>query len=208
MIGEVALSLVLLVAAGLLVRTYGQLQKVDPGFVPDDVLTLTVSLPDYRYQDPVAQRRFFAEAIDAVAAVPGVSAAGFVNVLPFSTYNRGTRYVADGATPPEPGREPAADYRIITNRYFAALGISILEGRPFDSRDRDSTDRVAVINRTLAHRAFADASPIGRRFRIGRSTSRSPWLTVVASSAMCATRRSPACRNRSCMYPCRRRPPR
>ena len=179
MIGEVALSLVLLVAAGLLVRTYGQLQNVDPGFVPDHVLTLTVNLPEYRYQDPVAQRRFFAEAIDAVAAVPGVSAAGFVNVLPFSTYNRGTRYVADGATPPEPGREPAADYRIITDRYFAALGISILEGRPFDSRDRDSTDRVAVINRTLAHRAFADVSPIGRRLRIGRSTSRSPWLTVV-----------------------------
>ena len=179
MIGEVALSLVLLVAAGLLVRTFGQLQKVDPGFSPDRVLTLTVSLPDYRYKDPVAQRRFFAEAIDVVSAVPGVAAAGFVNVLPFSTYNRGTRYVADDANPPEPGREPAADYRIITDRYFAALGIPILEGRPFDSRDRDSTDRVAVINRTLARRAFADASPIGRRLRIGRSTSRSPWLSIV-----------------------------
>src|SRR6185369_6921334 len=96
-----------------------------------------------------------------------------------STYNRGTRYVADDATPPEPGREPAADYRIITDRYFAALGIPILEGRPFDSRDRDSTDRVAIVNRTLARRAFADASPIGRRLRIGRLTSRAPWLTVV-----------------------------
>jgi hypothetical protein len=62
------------------------------------VLTLTISLPEYRYKDPVAQRRFFAEAIDAVAAVPGVAVAGFVNVLPFSTYNRGTRYVADDAT--------------------------------------------------------------------------------------------------------------
>ena len=179
MIGEVALSLVLLVAAGLLVRTFGQLQKVNPGFSPDRVLTLTVSLPEYRYKDPVAQRRFFAEAIDAVSAVPGVDIAGFVNVLPFSTYNRGTRFVADDATPPEPGREPAADYRIITDRYFAALGIPILEGRPFDSRDRDSTDRVAIINRTLARRAFADASPIGRRLRIGRSTSRSPWLSIV-----------------------------
>ena len=179
MIGEVALSLVLLVAAGLLVRTFGQLQKVDPGFSPDRVLTLTVSLPEYRYKDPVAQRRFFAEAIDRVSAIPGVTAAGFVNVLPFSTYNRGTRYIADDGTPPELGREPAADYRIITDRYFAALGIPVLEGRPFDSRDRDATDRVAVLNRTLARRAFGDASPIGRRLRIGRSTSRSPWLTVV-----------------------------
>jgi len=179
MIGEVALSLVLLVAAGLLVRTFGQLQKVDPGFSPDRVLTLTISLPEYRYKDPVTQRRFFAEAIDAVAAVPGLAAAGFVNVLPFSTYNRSTRYIADDATPPAPGREPAADYRIITDRYFAALGIPILEGRPFDSRDRDSTDRVAIVNRTLARRAFADASPIGRRLRIGRSTSRASWLAVV-----------------------------
>ena len=109
---------------------FGQLQKVDPGFSPDWLCDVDSFSPaGLRYKDPVAQRRSFAEAIDAVSAVPGVAAAGFVNVLPFSTYNRGTRYVADDANPPEPGREPAADYRIITDRYFAALGIPILEGR-------------------------------------------------------------------------------
>jgi len=179
LVGEVALSLVLLVAAGLLVRTFGQLQRVDPGFNADRVLTLTVSLPAYRYKDGEAQRRFFVNAVDAISAVPGVVAAGFVNVLPFSTYNRGTRYITEDGGQPEPGREPATDYRIVTDRYFAALEMPLLEGRSFDSRDRDSTERVAVINRTLARRAFGDLSPIGRRIRSGRVTSRSPWLSIV-----------------------------
>jgi putative ABC transport system permease protein len=179
MIGEVALSLVLLVSAGLLVRTFSQLQKVDPGFNPDRVLTLTVTLPGYRYQNDESQRRFFLNAADAVSRVPGVQTAGFVNVLPFSTYNRGTRYIVDGEAPPEAGREPATDYRIVTDGYFAALEVPIVAGRGFDSRDRDGTDRVAIVNRTFARRAFADASPIGRRIRIGRVASTTPWLTIV-----------------------------
>ena len=178
-IAEVALSLVLLVAAGLLVRTFSRLQHVDAGFNPDRVLTLTVTIPEYRYKDADAQSRFFIDAIDAIARVPGVRTAGFVNVLPFSTYNRGTRYIVEDAVAPEPGKEPASDYRIVTDRYFAALEIPIVEGRSFDSRDRSSTQRVAIINRTLARRAFEASSPIGRRLRVGRALSRTPWLTVV-----------------------------
>ena len=179
MVAEVALSLVLLVSAGLLVRTFSELQSVNPGFNPDRVLTLTMTLPEYRYQDGAAQRRFFQNAADAVARVPGVRAAGFVNVLPFSTYNRGTRYLVDGEPPPEAGREPGADHRIVTDGYFGALGIPIVEGRGFDSRDRSGTERVAIVNRTLAGRAFHDGSPIGRRVRTGRVGEATPWLTIV-----------------------------
>jgi putative ABC transport system permease protein len=182
MVAEVALSLVLLVAAGLLVRTFAQLQKIDTGFNADRVLTMTITLPEYRYHDGESQRRFFLNAADAVARVPGVRTAGFVNVLPFSTYNRGTRYFVDGEAPPEAGREPSTDYRIVTNGYFGTLEIPIADGRAFDSRDRDGTDRVAIVNRTLARRAFAGASPIGRRIRIGRVASSTPWLTIVGVS--------------------------
>jgi len=177
-IAEVALSLVLLVSAGLLVRTFSRLQAVDTGFAADHVLTLTITLPEYRYADSPSKRRFFLDAAEAVERVPGVRSAGFVNVLPLSTYNRGTRYVVEGAAS-DAGREPVADYRVVTDAYFETLKIPILEGRRFDTRDRDGGDQVAIVNRTLARRAFGDRSPVGRRIRLGRVTSRAPWLTVV-----------------------------
>src|SRR6185295_2118532 len=95
MVGEVAVSLILLVAAGLLIRTFDRLQHVDAGFNPDRVVTMTMSLSEYRYADAPARQRFFEAALDNVTRVPGVTSAAFVNVLPCSTYNSGTRYVVD-----------------------------------------------------------------------------------------------------------------
>ncbi len=177
-VGEVAISLVLLVAACLLVRTFTGLRRVDPGFNADSVLTLTVSLPEYRYADARAQQRFFEQALDKVSAVAGVRSTAFVNVLPFSTYNRGGRYVVDGQAV-EAGREPASAYRVVTGAYFHTLEIPIVAGRAFDARDRETTQMVAIVNRALAARAFGDADPIGRRLRLGRRDSTSPWLTIV-----------------------------
>jgi putative ABC transport system permease protein len=182
MIGEVALSIVLLVSAGLLVRTFSALQKIDTGFNADRVLTMTITLPDYRYHDDESKRRFFTNAAEAIARVPGVETAGFVNVLPFSTYNRGSSYLVEGEAPPEAGREPSSDFRIVTDGYFHALGIAIAEGRAFDTRDRNETDRVAIVNRTFARRAFGEASPLGRRIRLGRVASTSPLRTIVGVS--------------------------
>ena len=177
-VGEIAISLVMLVAAGLLVRSFARLQHVDLGFNPDRVATLTVSLPDYRYPDAEAYRRFFDRALDEVRQVPGVRAAGFVNVLPFSTYNRGTRYAIDAEPPPAPGHEPATDYRVVTPGYFAALEIPVRAGRVFDSRDRRTTALVAVVNRALVRRTFGDRDPLGRRIRLGRG-DQAPWRTIV-----------------------------
>src|SRR6185295_4169516 len=98
MVGEVAISLILLVAAGLLVRTFNGLQHVDIGFNPNRVLTMMTSLPDYRYADAPAQRRFFEAALDRISRVPGVTSAAFVNTLPFSTYNDSTRYIVEEGT--------------------------------------------------------------------------------------------------------------
>lgn len=179
MVAEVAVSMVLLIAAGLLVRTFNQLQHADVGFNARGVITMMTSLPDYRYADAASRRRFYETAVDRIARVPGVAAAAFVNVLPFSTYNEGTRYVVDERALPEPGREPVTDYRVITPDYFKALEIPLTAGRTFDSRDRDTTERVAIVNRTLARQAFGSADPIGKRVRLGRRTSTGPWLTIV-----------------------------
>jgi putative ABC transport system permease protein len=176
---EVALSLALLVASGLLARTVDRLHKVPLGFSADRVLTMTMTLPDYRYADGAAQRRFFERTAEEVARVPGVRAAGFVNALPFSTYNAVTRYIVESAPVSEEGREPAADYRIVTDGYFNALQIPLVAGRAFDGRDRETTQRVAMVNRTFERRALGPLPAVGQRIRLGPLSSAAPWLTIV-----------------------------
>jgi len=179
MVGQVAMALVLLVAAGLLVRTFHRLQQVDVGFNPDHVLTMTVTLPDYRYGDAAGRRRFFTETVEAVTRVPGVRSAGFVNVLPFSTYDRGTRYLVEGAPLPERGREAETDLRVVTPGYLSAMEVPLLRGRGFDEHDREPSGRAAIVNGVFARQAFGAGDPVGRRVRLGRADSASPWLTVV-----------------------------
>jgi putative ABC transport system permease protein len=178
MVAEVAVSVVLLVGAGLLVRGVGRLRHVDPGFNPDSVLTMTISLPEYRYPDAAARRAFFTSAVLGIEQIPGVQSAGFVNVLPLSTYDGGTRYVLIGQTV-EAGREPSAAYRAVTPNYFTALQIPVGGGRAFDSRDEAASQPVAIVNRTFARQTFGDSDPIGRQLRLGRVTSTSPPRTIV-----------------------------
>jgi putative ABC transport system permease protein len=177
-VGEVAISLVLLVVAGLLVRTFDGLRRIDPGFNRESVLTLTVSLPEYRYADAQAQQRFFEQALDKLQTVAGVRSAAFVNVLPFSAYDRSGPYVVDGQAV-EAGREPFAAYRVVTGDYFRTLEIPIVAGRPFDARDRETTQPVAIVNRALVARAFGDANPIGRQVRFGRGNRTVPFRIIV-----------------------------
>ena len=176
--GEVALSMMLLVGAGLLVRSYVGLLRVDAGFVPSNVLTLAVTLPDYKYPNPVQRTQFYEQSLERIERLPGVTSAGYVNVLPFSTYDRGTRLLLEGVPLPEPGREPSVSYRVATPRYAQTLGVPIHEGRSFDRRDRAGSVPVALVNRTLAARFFGAASPLGRRVRTSRDSS-TPWLTIV-----------------------------
>lgn len=177
-VAEVAVSLVLLVSAGLLVRTFEQLRQVDPGFAPDSVLTLAVSLPEYGYGSATARRRFFESAVKNVAGVPGVVSAAWVNVLPFSTYDSAARYVVEGRGTP-PGQEGSAGFRVVTPEYFRTLRIPLLEGRAFDDRDRESREAVAIVNRALAEREFGGGVAVGHRLRLGRADSATPPITIV-----------------------------
>lgn len=176
-VGEIAIALVVLIAAGLLLRSFAQLKQVDLGFQADHVATLTISLPDYRYSDTESYRQYFSRTLEQVQRIPGVRAAGFVNVLPFSTYDGDTRYAIDGDAPVVRGQEPVAGYRVATADYFTALRVTLHAGRAFDSRDRDTTRPVAIVNRSLAQRAFGDRSPLGQRIRVGDDAT--PWRTIV-----------------------------
>jgi putative ABC transport system permease protein len=176
-VAEVALATVLLVVAGLLARSYSGLNRVDPGFVPAGVMTMAMTLPEYQYGDATSRRQFYDRLMERVEAVPGVSAAGLVNVLPFSTYNRGVRITIDGAPAPQPGREPSASLRIASARYPETMRIPIVSGRFFDARDTTDGAPVAVVNQTLARDYLGDGDAIGRRIRTGHAEA--PWLTIV-----------------------------
>ena len=178
-VAEVALSTILLVAATLLVRSYQNLQLVTPGFNSSGVLTMAVTLPDYRYGTDERVRQFFEDAVDRIAQVPSVEQAAFVNVLPFSTYDRGSRFVIDGRPAPQAGREPSAGFRSVTPGYFSTLQIPVITGRSFDASDRSSGLPVAIVNREFARQYFEGQGPIGQRIKVAGTDTESPWITVI-----------------------------
>ena len=175
-VAEVTLSTLLLIGAGLLVRSYSGVQRVNPGFDPTGVLTMTMTLPDDTYRETSQRRQFYDEVIDRLERLGIVRAAGFVNVLPFSTYDGGTQLRIDGAPPPEPGREPSASYRIASPLYHSTMRIPLVEGRFFDSRDTADGEAVALVNQTLAQRHLGGRSAVGRRIKLYEEA---PWLTIV-----------------------------
>jgi putative ABC transport system permease protein len=178
---ETALAVLLVVGAGLLVRSFASLLAVDPGFRPEGVLTMNVALPGTKYPD-VAQRAAFAEAvIERLRALPGVTAAGMVSNLPMSGEESIDAVVIEGAPPPKPGEVPLADYRSATPGYFEAMGIRLLQGRLFNPGDGAQAPRVAVIDATMARAYWPGTDPLGKRFRRGLygDKEKAPWLTVI-----------------------------
>ena len=176
-VGQVGVSLVLLVGAGLALLSFRAMLARETGFAPQRVLTMTASLPEARYPDPARRLAFFERVIARLAALPGVERAAAVNVLPFSTYDRGAGILLEGAPEPAPGEAARAAYRATTPGYFDALGIPLRRGRDFDARDREGAPAVVIVNERLARRELGDASPIGRRLRVGGSAA--PWREIV-----------------------------
>jgi putative ABC transport system permease protein len=164
-ITETALALVLLVGAGLLARSVRNLQQVDPGFRPRNVLMTTVRLARTRYPDPVQAEAFFRQLVQNLSSLPGVEAVGGATALPF-TSDIVNILIIEGRPAPAPGEEPSTNYYGVTPGYFAAMGIPLVRGRLFTERDRADAPRVAVINETLARRFFAGEEPIGRRISV------------------------------------------
>jgi putative ABC transport system permease protein len=161
-VAEMALALVLLVGAGLMLRSFFQLHQVKTGFDTDRVLTMRVQLPTAKYQQPAQRAEFFKRAQERLAALPGVKSVGAISFLPLTGLASSTSF--NLATQPDlpPSESPGTEVRAITPGYFAAMGIPLLKGRSFDERD-GADSRVLVINETLARKYFPGENPIGQR---------------------------------------------
>jgi putative ABC transport system permease protein len=160
---EIAAAVVLLVCAGLMMKSLLRLLDTNIGFNPDNVLTMSVALPAAKYTDATRQIAFYDQLQERVQSLPGVTGAGTVNILPLQSGNT-TRFNVEGDPIPPPGQETEANSRIVNDTYFQTLGIPITAGRAFDARDK-ATDApsVVIINKTAADRIFAGRDPIGRR---------------------------------------------
>jgi predicted permease len=172
---QVAMSVALLVGAGLLARGFFELERRGPGFEPTDVWSAAVALPTARYADDAAQARFVELALAELAALPGEPAVGFTTALPFSGHNDGATIVIDGYEPAPSGPPPASQLRSIDAGYFRALSIPVVMGRNFAAVE---TERVAIVDATFARAYWPNEVALGQRVRAGTDGA-DEWYTVV-----------------------------
>jgi len=181
-VAEVALSLTLLVGAGLLIRSVAKLQGVDPGFDPKNVLTFDLALPAVKYRSDTSQILFTNQLLPQLNAIPGVRAAGMTSVLPFSGGWSTSTLSVEGVTVPEGQNGPWGDVRVVSPRFFEALRIPLKRGRLLTDQDRQGAPRVAVIDEQFVKKYFPNADPIGKRMTFGGGRTSAPdstWMTIV-----------------------------
>jgi predicted permease len=178
-IGEVAISFVLLIGAGLLINSFFHLRKLDPGFRPDHLLTMKLDLSEVKYSDRERRAAFFDEVIHRVRALPGVQSAAVADNLPL-TYNGNSMTISvEGLPDPAPGERPDVVYRVIGPGYFGTMGIPIVRGRDFMDQDNASSKDAVVISEKTAQHFWPGQDPIGKRLKPGSSTSNTPWREVI-----------------------------
>src|SRR6185436_12486373 len=181
-ITEIALAVVLLVGAGLLMKSLLRLLNTDPGFNPQNVLTMSVVVPPSKYQDANSQNNFQDQLQTRVSALPGVVGMGTVSVLPLQAGNT-TRVRVEGDPVPPPGHEVEANIRTVSDSYFSTLGVPLIAGRMFDSSDKATGAPTVIIGKTMADRVFAGRNPIGKRFNYPSAQAPGPTIVGVVSDA-------------------------
>lgn len=177
-IGELAIALILLVGAGLLVKTFWKLRSVDPGFKSDHLLTMRVELPEADYQEVEPQTRFRKQTLAAINTLPGVTAA-MVSELPLSGDSLNHDFVIEGRPPIAPGDEPSLETRSIIGDYFHTMQIPLRSGRDFGPQDfEDKAPMVGIANEALVRQYFRNEDPLGKRVRFVRNPQ-IEWITIV-----------------------------
>jgi putative ABC transport system permease protein len=181
-VSEVALTLVLLVGAGLLVRSFVEIQRADLGLQPENVLALQISLPRDSYDEQSKTLAFYEQLVARVGALPGVIKAGAVNIVPFSSVDSSSTFQIIGRPPFPSGEEPDAQIRVTTPEYFEAIGTGLRRGRLFTARDNAEATRVVVINEEFAKRFWPGQDPIGQRLNFGGGEKQTQQIIGVVAN--------------------------
>ncbi len=177
-VAEVAVALMLLVSAGLLIRSFLSLQQTDPGFTAERVVTTQVLLPRNKYPEGPQISSFYDQLLERLRALPGVEAAGAIDAIPLGGGGNVLAFSIEGRPAPPPEQVVDAEAYAVSPGYFATFGIPLTRGRDFSDRDGSGTPGVTIINETMASRYFPGEDPIGRRISLADGQT-GPWLTII-----------------------------
>jgi len=179
-ISEIALSLVLLIGAGLLIKSFIHLQKFDLGFKPDHLLTMRVQLPGSKYREEKQLVNFFQQLLPRMESVPGVQSVGGISEIFLNDTPNSTNFTIEGRPAQTAAESIEVPLDAVTANYFRVMGIPLLKGREFDDHDAIGSPLVVIVNNTFARRFFPDEDPLGKRFIYGQPDGANPpWMTIV-----------------------------
>jgi putative ABC transport system permease protein len=176
MVSEVTLAIVLLIGAGLLIRSFVKLLKVDPGYGAENLLTARLP-PLSRYSERLQRVQFYDQVLPRLAALPGVAAVGATSHLPLTGYNYGARLRVEGRVPQQGEREPDAPVASVNPEYFRTMGIGLRAGRVFNDGDTQDAPSVALLNETLARQLFPNEDALGKRLNVADAGAE--WTTII-----------------------------
>jgi putative ABC transport system permease protein len=179
-VAEISLALILLIGAGLMMKSLYRLLQVDPGFRPARVLTMGMDLRAQQYSQDPAVLNFWQQLIDRVSALPGVQSAAVGTVIPLTDSHSRSDITIEGMALPTPGNFPHPDVHVVSPAYISTLGIPLLRGRTFTDQDNETAPLAGMINAMTARRFFPNEDPVGKRFMFGHpSSDPAKWYTIV-----------------------------
>jgi predicted permease len=178
-VAETAIGVIVLVGAGLLLRSFVQLEKVPLGFDPQNVLSFRVTLPQKRYATLAQRVSFYQRLSERIESFPAVNSAGAISFLPLTLAGNTAGITIEGKAPPAPDQLPFVDFRSVTPGYFRGMAIPLLEGRDISWSDASDKTLVGVVSQTTARVLWPNEDPVGKRIKLGQRDSRNPWITVV-----------------------------
>jgi putative ABC transport system permease protein len=171
-VAEIALALMLLIGAGLLMKSFVRLQQVDPGFNPNNLLTLNIGLSRTAYPERQQIIGFYAELLEHLRPLPGVQSIAATSSLPLSGGGTDNSFAIEGRPQPSPGQDPVAWYSQVSADYFRAMQMRLIKGREFTERDNETAPGVVIISEAMAQRYFSDEEPLGKRLRFSEKDVR------------------------------------